>query len=652
MFRRGVWLFAAWVAMFAAVASGQNLSGRDTNPRHIDGSTFGQRIDLGTNWLFAPTDSPAYADPGFDDREWKVVSTRRDLSSYGIHDLAYGWYRLHVQAPPTARSMVLTVEGTDGRYQAFVNGQQIAGPATLDRHIRWGQLGVKAYAVPDDLIAASGGKLTVAFRFEFDTGDLSGKGASTPMHYNARVYLTSAESAPREIGYAYAQHTTLDNGLAFLTFVAGWIALSLFLAMRTQKEYLAIACYLFACEGVWLPHNLGDTYTLATGILVYTFYTLRYICIIEFVRLMLRMPRTRFLLALEAATLCCFTSVLAIMGIDPAHVGFVLFYVPVLTVCVVLPVLLFRGWRRGNHDAGVLLPALLVLSLYSYWNFLHFALYDLHIVSTLGALPSFHVGDHVITVRLIGDAVFTLTILLFLVLRTVWIARDRARVAGEMEAARTMQQMLLAQSSASTPGFTVESVYLPASEVGGDFFLVSPAEDGSVTAIVGDVSGKGLQAAMRVSMILGVLRREDSRKPGEILAALNRALLAQSEFGFTTACCVHLERSGRFVFANAGHVSPYVVSGTDSVELESPPSLPLGLADDQQYEESMGTLPAGGRLVLTSDGVVEARAADGELYGFERMGALMLLPAAEIAAWAQEFGQEDDITVLTIACAV
>jgi hypothetical protein len=114
-------------------------------------------------------------------------------------------------------------------------------------------------------------------------------------------------------------------------------------------------------------------------------------------------------------------------------------------------------------------------------------------------------------------------------------ARARAAFAAELHAASTVQQLLLQSASRPTPGFQVESVYLPASEVGGDFFFVSSAPDGSLIAIVGDVSGKGLTAAMRVAMILGALRRETSHDPGEILFGLNNALITQGQLG-TTAC--------------------------------------------------------------------------------------------------------------------
>jgi serine phosphatase RsbU (regulator of sigma subunit) len=223
-------------------------------------------------------------------------------------------------------------------------------------------------------------------------------------------------------------------------------------------------------------------------------------------------------------------------------------------------------------------------------------------------------------------------------------ARVRAAYAAELQAASSVQQFLLQSASRSTPGFQVDSIYLPASEVGGDFFYVHPAADGSLIAIVGDVSGKGLTAAMRVAMILGVLRRETSHDPAGILFSLNNALAAQGQLGFATACCIRMARSGSFAFANAGHIAPYI-SGR---EIEAIPALPLGLLSDQSYDLTEGRLEPGERLVLLSDGVLEARAHSGELFGFERTCAASHLSAEEIARSAQRFGQEDDITVLSL----
>ena len=116
--------------------------------------------------------------------------------------------------------------------------------------------------------------------------------------------------------------------------------------------------------------------------------------------------------------------------------------------------------------------------------------------------------------------------------------------------------------------------------------------------------------------------------------------------GFTTACCVRIDSDGRYTLANAGHIAPYI----DGREVATPPSLPLGLAPDQRYETVNGSLAAEQKIVLLSDGVVEARSTTGELLGFERMAQLTSI-GAEIADTAKAFGQQDDITVLTLGLA-
>ena len=150
---------------------------------------------------------------------------------------------------------------------------------------------------------------------------------------------------------------------------------------------------------------------------------------------------------------------------------------------------------------------------------------------------------------------------------------------------------------------------------------------------------------MPVSMILGVLSREISLDPEIILQNLNLALFTHGETGFTTACCVHLAGSGRFRVANAGHIAPYI----DGAEIQTVASLPLGLALDQTFATVEGQLGPNQRMVLLSDGVIEARSTKGDLLGFDRAAILTRQPAEEIATAAQTFGQQDDITVLTIA---
>ena len=194
-------------------------------------------------------------------------------------------------------------------------------------------------------------------------------------------------------------------------------------------------------------------------------------------------------------------------------------------------------------------------------------------------------------------------------------ARERAAFAAELQAASTVQQLLLQSASRPTPGFLVDSVYLPASEVGGDFFFVSPAPDGSLTAIVGDVSGKGLTAAMRVAMILGALRRETSHDPGGYsLRPQQRAARAWAARVYHRLLRPHLALRRIFHRECRTHLSAYL-----RVASEHASCIAAGTGCGPAYELVHGHLATSERLVLLSDGVPEARADSGELYGFERL---------------------------------
>jgi hypothetical protein len=222
-----------------------------------------------------------------------------------------------------------------------------------------------------------------------------------------------------------------------------------------------------------------------------------------------------------------------------------------------------------------------------------------------------------------------------------WRARDELRV--EFEAAREVQEQLVIPAR-DLPGFRIESVYMPARQVGGDFFRVLPEPDGSVLVIVGDVSGKGLRAAMTVSAIIGALRTMPALPPARILEVLNRGLLGQLKGGFVTCSAARIAQDGSVAIANAGNLSPYV----NGAEVKLTPGLPLGIAAEVEYEEARFQLDSGQTLTFVSDGVVESRNEAGELFGFERTNAISSESANQIAKTAELFGQEDDITVLTL----
>jgi serine phosphatase RsbU (regulator of sigma subunit) len=183
--------------------------------------------------------------------------------------------------------------------------------------------------------------------------------------------------------------------------------------------------------------------------------------------------------------------------------------------------------------------------------------------------------------------------------------------------------------------------------VGGDFFQIIPNPDGSTIVALGDVSGKGLKAGMNVSMIVGVLRAEaGTTSPAAMLGSLNRCLVGRMSGGFATGVIFRVDPDGTVTFANAGHLPPYL----NGQEYPLDASLPLGLIGFAEYTEEKLQLYPGDQLSVYTDGLLEATSPTGELFGFERMKALFATRpnAQEAMKAAIDFGQEDDITVLTI----
>jgi hypothetical protein len=220
-------------------------------------------------------------------------------------------------------------------------------------------------------------------------------------------------------------------------------------------------------------------------------------------------------------------------------------------------------------------------------------------------------------------------------------------IEQELRSAQELLQVLIPEALPSIPGYALTSSYRPAQEVGGDFFQIVPVADGSFVVALGDVSGKGLRAAMAVSLIVGTIRTlvEIDPSPASILAGLNRRLHNRLQGGFATCLVLHLDSAGRSTLANAGHPAPWL----NGNELPLAGSLPLGVAEDTAYEESQLQLQIQDFLVLYTDGLLEARNPSGEIFSFDRLATLLASrpSAAQALEAAQAFGQEDDITVLT-----
>jgi hypothetical protein len=232
--------------------------------------------------------------------------------------------------------------------------------------------------------------------------------------------------------------------------------------------------------------------------------------------------------------------------------------------------------------------------------------------------------------------------------RRIRIESEKAAIETELAAAREIQRIMVPQELPPTPGYAIESIYRPAAQVGGDFFQVIPLSGSQTLVVMGDVSGKGLSAAMIVSMIIGMLRAISgiSNDPRQILVELNTMLFEHKHSGFVTCLAVRLDHSGSVTVANAGHLPPWL----NGVEIAIPGSVPLSVLASATPEQVVLEMRPGDRLTLLTDGVVEARDQQGVLFGFERTEALMRdgLSALAIAEAALNHGQDDDLTVISV----
>jgi phosphoserine phosphatase RsbU/P len=318
----------------------------------------------------------------------------------------------------------------------------------------------------------------------------------------------------------------------------------------------------------------------------------------------------------------------------------------------VIPIVLAVHWRRGNREAGILLIPVVLFSLYVYAEMSFGTLYQFHgtrdlALRGLAFIDRYPAGPFSVSLNYLSGIASTVALAIIMLLRASSISRRQAILESELAAAQQVQQVLLPEQMEDVPGFDVESVYQPAQQVGGDFFQVLPADHGGLLIVVGDVAGKGLPAAMLVSVLVGAIRgvAEYTVDPAELLSSLNDRLIGRGGGGFSTALAAHITADGWVTIANAGHLSPYL----DGAEMELPGALPLGVLSGGSYETKQFYLAHGSRLTFYSDGVVEAQNAQGELFGFERAKAISMEPPATIVEAAKQFGQEDDITVVSIS---
>jgi hypothetical protein len=598
---------------------------------------------------FHTGDSPLWSEPGFDDSTWPLISPQKSWSEQGYKD--YGglaWYRFKVLLPPGRRRLALYLPSVLTSYQVFADGRLIGSFGGFPPEAAIYDL--KPHLLP--LPPAQASEMDIAIRVWHwpDWAMVYGGGLTGPPLIGDAAALTDWKMLQDKNTFWALSAQNCTALLCFLYCVAGF---TLFLIRRNELEYLWYGLLGFCFCASPLVSDYASFHDLpifvASG-LGNMLSTAGFFCFVMFTWTLLGRKDTLWvwLSAASLALVVMIWTLPPLLDLSVSSGNSIL--IPIEIPMTIWPmIMLIQGVRRGNPDARLLLipqglntlanwvnDALLALRdtgypwvrpVWLFWNrTFHwpfpFGLYDLSIW------------------------VIVLAVLAVVVLRFARSRHEEDQMKGELQAARMVQQVLVPAESPSVPGFAIESVYRPASEVGGDFYQIVATAQGGVLAVIGDVSGKGMPAAMTVSLLVGTFRTlaHYTQSPGEILTAMNQRMLARSQGGFTTCLVLRADAGGKVTLANAGHIAPYVAGG----ELSTESGLPLGLDGGATYAESSFPLEPGAQLTLMTDGVVESRNAAGELFGFERTAAISTQSAEEIARAAQAFGQEDDITALTL----
>jgi serine phosphatase RsbU (regulator of sigma subunit) len=241
-------------------------------------------------------------------------------------------------------------------------------------------------------------------------------------------------------------------------------------------------------------------------------------------------------------------------------------------------------------------------------------------------------------------------------------AQERERIEQELRVARLIQQTLLPKALPDTPGYELAAHYQPAREVGGDFYDFLELDDGRLGLVVGDVTDKGVPAALVMATTRTLLRAVAGRidAPGEVLERVNDVLYPDIPPNmFVTCLYAILDReTGRLHYANAGHDLPYMKHEGGAKELRAT-GMPLGLMPGMEYEEKEVFLKPGESVLFYSDGLVEAHDPRREMFGFPRLqgfvgahpgGATLVdFLLSELGRFTGEgWEQEDDITLVTL----
>ena len=645
--RHGAFRLAALAAAFLLLI----LSAATLPAQTFDATNLRQPTDLAATWLVSSGDDPAYAQPGFDDSGWIPFDPKGSLKTVLGDSLPeVVWYRLHVKVLPAQTGLALSEFYLSSAFEIYANGQLIMANGRVKPFAANTFGGRLLSRIPDQEIAT--GTVVIALRVHISKSDW---GDAHPGLYPYNLTL-GQQSALQEHNWLIVIGQNAPTWMTGLFAVGlGIVALALFFSQPQHKEYLWIFLQFFANVCI-LPlvlyeyfHNVPANWDLLRQPL--NIASSIFVILMYFAFLRLRFGRWIQVICAVAMVGQLLSQIGQLHGGVSRVWSIIALFPLVFLIAGVIPVLLVVHWRRGNREAGILLIPCILQSFTIYAQVVLFFLSQIPAMlpmvdRTNALLFQFPAGPFQLNLFQSTELFYLLSLAIIMVLRSTRVSRQQAILEGEMAAAREVQQVILPDEIETVAGFSVESAYQPAQQVGGDFFQVLPAPEGGLLLVVGDVAGKGLPAAMLVSVLVGAIRgvAEFTCDPAELLANLNDRLVGRAGATFSTALVAHISAMGAVSIANAGHLSPYL----DGREIELQGALPLGVKSGAHYETTNFHLAPGSRLTFYSDGVVEAQNEAGELFGFERGRAISTNPAAVIVEAAKEFGQSDDITVVAI----
>jgi sigma-B regulation protein RsbU (phosphoserine phosphatase) len=566
----------------------------------------------------------------------------------------FAWYRFVVRAPAQAMPLAILLPSVLTDYEVFVNGHRIGGRGKMPPHgsLQFNQ--TLLYHLPP---VPAGTALQFAIRVwhhptfaaYLGGGPRYGGGlAGDAGLLEHQFQLVQADRSSRIVDF---------YTVGMLDAIVGFTVFGLYLFRRSEREYLWFAILLLS-DGLLSALLVCDfLYNFPLAWRDFAAETLGALSVAAALFFFSRI--------LEARRTWLWRVVLVTALLDPLNVALyvfrgasaatttalrVLFDVPIELWIIAL---LFRRSFAGNRNARLLLVPTLLLYGTRVVNGLLLSSFQFGWQRSLASANAWSIVRRPFPFQLdaVVQLIFVVALLAFLIRRFAQSRASEQQYISDLEAARTLQQVLIPENLPDIPGLRIETAYHPAQEVGGDFYQIFPLPALGPNAlahtliVIGDVAGKGLPAAMTVSLLVGALRSlvEYTQSPGEVLAGLNRRLLGRGT-GFTTCAVLSLSSSGTLTISNAGHLAPY----RNGIELPMEAALPLGITADADFAEQTLQLVPGDLLTLITDGIPEA-SQHRELFGFERTAALSTQPAHVIANTAIGFGQADDITVLSVA---